>query len=73
MLDTQDTLSIVTYDSNAEVIVPPTRVKDKNDLVNKIRKNTQPRGMTALFAGVSKGLDQVSKYLDREQVNRIVL
>ena len=73
MLDTQDTLSIVTYDSNVEVIVPPTRVKDKNDLVNKIRKNTQPRGMTALFAGVSKGLDQVSKYLDREQVNRIIL
>ena len=73
MLDTQDTLSIVTYDSNVEVIVPPTRVKDKNDLVNKIRRNTQPRGMTALFAGVSKGLDQVSKYLDREQVNRIIL
>ncbi len=73
MLDTQDTLSIVTYDSNVEVIVPPTRVKDKNDLVNKIRRNTQPRGMTALFARVSKGLDQVSKYLDREQVNRIIL
>lgn len=73
MLDSEDTLSIVTYDSNVEVIVSPTRVKDKNDLVNKIRRNTEPRGMTALFAGVSKGLDQVGKYLDKEQVNRVIL
>ncbi|GHU27740.1 hypothetical protein AGMMS50256_08250 [Betaproteobacteria bacterium] len=73
MLESDDTLSIVAYDSTVEVIVPATRVKDKQMLVEKIRKHIQPRGMTALFAGVSKGLDQVGKHLDKEQVNRIIL
>ncbi len=73
MLGSDDTLSVVAYDSGVEVIVPATRVKDKQKLIEKIRRNIHPRGMTALFAGVSKGLDQVSRHLDREQVNRIIL
>ncbi len=73
MLDSDDTLSVVVYDSNVEVIVPATKVRDKQMIADKIRRNIQPRGMTALFAGVSKGLDQVGKHLDREQVNRIIL
>ncbi|MBW7984584.1 vWA domain-containing protein [Enterobacillus tribolii] len=72
MLNEDDTLSVVTYDSVVEVIVPATKVKNKAQLIKKI-ETVQPRGMTALFAGVSKGLDQVGKHLDKEQVNRIIL
>ncbi|WP_058910590.1 vWA domain-containing protein [Entomohabitans teleogrylli] len=72
-LDSQDTLSVVAYDSVVEVIVPATRVTNKARLTEQIRQALAPRGMTALFAGVSKGLDQVSKNLEKEQVNRIIL
>ncbi|GHU06508.1 hypothetical protein FACS1894158_13160 [Betaproteobacteria bacterium] len=72
MLDSDDTLSIVAYDSTVEVIAPAGKVRDKQRLIDKIRK-LRAGGMTALFAGVSKGLDQVGKHLDKEQVNRIIL
>lgn len=73
MLEDTDTLSIVAYDSNVEVVVPATKVKDKRLLEETIRRKIQPRGMTALFAGLSKGIDQVARHLDREQVNRVIL
>ncbi|WP_431225414.1 VWA domain-containing protein [Serratia sp. L9] len=73
MLNSNDTLSVVAYDSGVEVVIPATKVKDKNLLINKIKKSIEPRGMTALFAGVSKGIDQVGRHLDKEQVNRIIL
>ncbi len=73
LLNNNDTLSVVAYDSGVEIVIPATKVKDKNQLINKIKSSIEPRGMTALFAGVSKGIDQVGKHLDKEQVNRIIL
>ncbi len=73
LLEADDTLSVIAYDSTVEVIVPATKVSNKRQLTDKNRRNLQPRGMTALFAGVSKGLDQVGKHLDKRQVNRIIL
>lgn len=73
LLTPEDTLSIIGYDSSAQVIIPATKVKDKAKLIKAIKDHIHPQGMTALFAGVSKGIDQVSKHLDKEQVNRIIL
>jgi len=73
MLDGDDLLSVITYDSVVEVIIPAAKVKDKAKLIETVKKNTQPRGTTALFAGLSKGIDQASKHLHKEQVNRIIL
>lgn len=73
MLDSNDTLSIVAYDSEAEVILPATKVKNKQQIINAIRRSIEPRGSTALFAGVSKGIQQVNRHLDKEQINRIIL
>lgn len=73
MLNSNDTLSVITYDNTAEVIIPASKVQDKEKLINQIKQNINPRGMTALFAGVSKGIDQVNKHLDKEQINRIIL
>ncbi|CFQ49757.1 von Willebrand factor type A domain-containing protein [Yersinia frederiksenii] len=73
MLDASDTLSVVAYDNNAEVIIPATKVNNKPALIAKIQQHIHPMGMTALFAGVSKGIGQVDKNLSPEQVNRIIL
>lgn len=73
LLTPEDTLSIIGYDSSAQVIIPATKVKNKAKLVKAIQDHIRPQGMTALFAGVSKGIDQVNKHLDKEQVNRIIL
>lgn len=73
MLDKQDTLTVVAYDSRAEVLIPATKVTNKAALINIINQKVHPQGMTALFAGLSKGLNQLDKYLDKEQINRVIL
>ncbi|WP_425272357.1 vWA domain-containing protein [Serratia oryzae] len=73
MLTPTDTLSVVAYDNSAEVIIPATKVSNKPALIASIQRHIRPQGMTALFAGVSKGIGQVDKHLNQEQVNRIIL
>ncbi len=71
-LQAQDIVSIVTYDSTVEVLVPATRLTDKASVVAKIRQ-IEAGGSTALFGGVSKGAEELRKFLDRERVNRVIL
>lgn len=71
-LSQNDVVSIVTYDSTVNVLVPATRVVDKSRLYDAI-ETIQPMGNTALFAGTSKGAYEVRKYLGKERVNRVVL
>lgn len=73
MLDSRDTLSVVAYDTGVEVVLPATRVNNKPQIIETIMSSITPRGSTALFAGVSKGIDQVSKHLNKERINRIIL
>lgn len=73
MLNEDDTLSIIAYDTNAEVILSSTKVKNKQKIISLIEENLVANGGTALFAGVSKGINQVSKQLSRDNVNRIIL
>ena len=73
MLQEDDTLSIVTYNSGVEVIVPATKVKDKKKIIEQIEAKVHSGGMTALFAGLSKGIDQVDEHLDKERINRVIL
>ncbi len=71
-LSTNDILSIVAYDSGVEVLVPATKVTDREMIETKIRR-IRPRGSTALFAGVSRGIEEVRKFLDDGRVNRVIL
>lgn len=68
----QDIVSVITYDSNVQVLVPATKATDKAAIKEKIASITIG-GNTALFAGVSKGAAEVRKFLDEEKVNRIIL
>ncbi len=71
-LTEDDILSIVTYDSTVEVLIPATKVRNREVIAAKIRR-LHPRGSTALFAGVSRGLEEVRKFLDDRRVNRVIL
>lgn len=72
LLREDDIVSIVTYDSTVNVLVPSTKLTDKESVIRAI-KSIQPGGNTALFAGVSKGAAEVRKFLNRERVNRVIL
>ena len=71
-LGANDIVSVVTYDSTVEVLIPATKVRSKEAIATKIRR-LSPRGSTALFAGVSRGIEEVRKFLDDKRVNRVIL
>ncbi len=72
LLSADDIVSIITYDSTVNVLVPSTKLTDKKAVITAIA-GIQPGGNTALFAGVSKGAAEVRKFLDKERVNRVIL
>lgn len=71
-LQDHDIVSVVLYNSSAQVLVPATKATDRADIIRKI-KSVNAEGSTALFAGVSKGAAEVRKFLDSESVNRVIL
>lgn len=72
LLSENDILSIVSYDSTVNVLVPATKVSDKRSIRRAIDR-MNANGKTALFAGVSKGAAEIRKFLDKDRVNRIIL
>jgi len=71
-LGPNDIVSVIAYDNTVEVLVPATKITDKQALRAAIERLTAG-GSTALFAGVSKGAAEVRKFVDRQRVNRIIL
>jgi Ca-activated chloride channel family protein len=71
-LNGNDIVSIVAYDDTVNVVVPATKASDRSAIIAGIER-IQAGGSTALFAGVSKGAEEVRKFLERDRVNRIIL
>ena len=71
-LGSDDIVAIVAYDSTVQVIVPATKLSDKQSIIEQVRR-IEAGGSTALFAGVSKGADELRKFFDKNRVNRVVL
>ena len=71
-LKSKDIVSIVLYDSNVEVLVPATKMTNRDRIIRKIR-SISAGGSTALYAGVQTGAEEVQKFLSNERVNRVVL
>lgn len=71
-LRSDDIVSVITYDSTVNVLVPATKLTDKQQVRAAISR-IQASGNTALFAGVSKGAAELRKFVDQERVNRIIL
>lgn len=71
-LGKKDIVSVVVYDSTVRVVVPATKLTDKDMVCDAIRR-IEAGGSTALFAGVSKGAEELRKFMDKNRVNRIIL
>lgn len=67
-----DIVSIVTFEGGVEILVPATKASDQASICKKI-EGIVPGGGTALFAGVSKGAEEMRKFLSKESVNRVIL
>ena len=63
LLRSDDIVFIVAYDSDVNVLVPATKLTDKEHVANIIRA-IQPGGNTALFGGVNQGAVEVRKFMD---------
>ncbi len=71
-LNAEDIVSVITYDSTVDVLVPATKLTDKES-VTRLISHVEAGGSTALFAGVSKGAAEVRKFIDTDRVHRIIL
>ncbi len=71
-LNSNDIVSVVVYDDEATVVVPATKVTDKSKIIRQVEQ-IQIGGSTALFAGVSKGAQELRKFIDKNRVNRVIL
>ena len=71
-LSSNDMVSIVTYDDEANVVWPATRATEKRSIIQAIRR-INASGSTALYDGVSKGAEELGKYLESQNVNRVIL
>lgn len=72
-LAADDIFSLVTFDTGVETVIPATRVGNGEALEARIRQ-IQPRGMTALYGGVSQGASELRKYMeDSRYIHRIIL
>lgn len=67
-----DRVSVTIYDNEIDVLIPSTLVENKASILSRIQ-TIQPRGSTALFDGWVEAGMQVSKYLQSDQLNRILL
>jgi Ca-activated chloride channel family protein len=67
-----DRISVTIYDDKIETIVPSTLAKNKEAILNKIKRITA-RNMTALYDGWLEGATQVSQHLKPEHLNRVIL
>jgi Ca-activated chloride channel family protein len=71
-LEPRDIVSVVAYDSTVRVIVPATKMTEKKSVIQQIHR-IEAGGSTALFAGVSKGAEELRKFLNKDRVNRVIL
>src|SRR4051812_22847550 len=74
-LGDDDVFSLVTYDNETDLLIPPERIGGnvhREEMKAQIHR-IQPGGSTALHAGVVLGARQVRQRFDKERVNRVIL
>jgi Ca-activated chloride channel family protein len=74
-LGDDDIFSLVTYDDQTDLLIPPERVgnRDHREELKARIQRIQAGGSTALHAGVVLGAKQVRHFFDKERVNRVIL
>lgn len=72
-LDPEDTVSVVLYDTEVEVIFPAAPVGDKVSRIQRLIRGVDAGGSTALHGGVQRGGEQLREFFDKERINRVIL
>ncbi|MCB1229657.1 MAG: VWA domain-containing protein [Verrucomicrobiae bacterium] len=72
-LGPDDIFSLVIYDTEVEVLVPPQRVGRNTDHIRREIRRIEAGGSTALYAGVETGGRQLAEFFDDERINRVIL
>jgi len=74
-LGDDDIFSLVTYDDQTDLLIPPDRVggRDHREELKARIHRIQAGGSTALHAGVTLGAKQVRRFFEKERVNRVIL
>jgi Ca-activated chloride channel family protein len=71
-LEPEDIVSIVAYDTDAQLIYPASFVGEKMWIEEAVHR-IQPGAMTNLHAGMMLGFDQVDRNFDIRRNNRVLL
>ena len=71
-LDEDDTVAIVTYDDTSGVVLEPTSVRDRDEILDAIDR-LRPGGSTNLEAGLRQGYALADDAFQRDGINRVVL
>jgi Ca-activated chloride channel family protein len=71
-LRAQDTFSVVIFSDRAEVLIPASRNQELNKLEARIQM-LQPSGGTEMFPALDAGFHEVSRNLNRTQVNHLIM
>lgn len=72
MLKPNDIISLISYNNEAQIMLPATKVGDGSmalSLINQLHAN----GGTALYAGTELGGKEVIKFIEKDNVNRVIL
>lgn len=67
-----DIVSVIAFDDAVTTVVPATKLKSREEVIAAIRQ-IQVGGRTALFAGLSKGAEELRKFKSPQMVSRMVL
>lgn len=71
-LEPDDWLSIVAFSDRAEVVIPPTSVRERHSFSSAIA-SLLPRGGTEIYQGLLSGLTQVQRHASPAYVNHVLL
>lgn len=71
LLKSEDTVSIISFSDNAEIVVPPCKIRDIQPELKKIKQITAS-GSTEIFKGLNKGVG-ILKELEGRQVKFLLL
>jgi Ca-activated chloride channel family protein len=75
-LKPDDTISIVAFAHNAQVVLPPTKLSDKDkivDVINRIDMFEVDPGGTAMDQGISLGLGEVEQHAGAGTLTQLVV
>jgi Ca-activated chloride channel family protein len=72
LLEPRDTISLVAFNHEVDVLLSATPADDRPNLVRTIDRLVAG-GRTALYAGVEAGIDETLRFLDPYAVNRVIL